>query len=57
MFEASPFLWQGKERLQHEFTYKHVHNEEAFDEVLEMADQVQNIMINGVIQILEKKKK
>ena len=37
--------------------YKHIPDEEKFDELLEMADTSQMYMINGVISILEKEGK
>lgn len=57
MFGASQYLYMGKERLEHEFKYKDVGNDDAFEEVLEMADKSQHEMINGVMKILEKEKK
>jgi hypothetical protein len=57
MFGASQYLYMGKERLEHEFKYKDVGNDEAFEEVLEMADKSQHEMINGVMKVLEKEKK
>jgi hypothetical protein len=57
MFGAAPYLYMGRERLEHEFKYTDIHNEEAFDEVLELADQAQSEMINGVINVLESKGK
>jgi len=53
MFEAPPYLWMGKERIEHEFKYKRIPNEEGFEEVLDMANQAQAEMINGVIKYLE----
>lgn len=53
MFEAAPYLWMGREKLEHEFKYKDIHNQEAFDRVLDMANQAQSEMINGVINYLE----
>jgi hypothetical protein len=53
MFQAPPYLWMGSERIKHEFKYKDIHNEEAFEEMLDMADQAQAEMINGVIDYLE----
>ena len=55
MFQASPYLWMGRDRLEHEFKYKDIHNQEAFDRVLDMANQSQSEMINGVINYLESK--
>ena len=53
MFGASPYLYLGKNRIEHEFKYQDIPNEEAFEELLEMADESQAIMINGVIKVLE----
>lgn len=53
MFESPPYLWMGSERIKHEFKYKNIHNEEAFDEMVEMSDAAQAEMINGVINYLE----
>jgi hypothetical protein len=53
MFEAPPYLWMGSERIKHEYKYKDIHNEEAFDEMVGMSDQAQAEMINGVINYLE----
>ena len=55
MFGAGDYLWMGSERIKHEFKYKDIPNEEAFEEMLEMADQAQAEMINGVIDYLESK--
>jgi hypothetical protein len=53
MFQAPPYLWMGSERIKHEYKYKDIHNEEAFDEMVGMSDQAQAEMINGVINYLE----
>ncbi len=53
MFAASDYLWLGRERIEHEFKYKDIHNEEAFEQVLEMADKAQSEMVQGVMKILE----
>ena len=55
MFQAPPYLWMGKERIEHEFKYHDIHNEESFEEMLGMANQAQAEMINGVINYLESK--
>ena len=55
MMGASPYLYMGRERIQHEFKYKDIHNEEAFEEVLDHANQAQAEMINGVINYLNDK--
>jgi hypothetical protein len=53
MFESPPYLWMGSERIKHEYKYKDIHNEEAFDKMVDMSDQAQAEMINGVINYLE----
>ena len=53
MFQSPPYLWMGSERIKHEYKYKDINNEEAFDEMVEMSDQAQSEMINGVINYLE----
>lgn len=55
MYGASPYLYMGRERIEHEFKYKDVPNEDAFEEVLDNANQSQAEMINGVINYLEEK--
>jgi hypothetical protein len=55
MYGASPYLYMGRERIEHEFKYKDIHNEEAFEEVLDHANQAQAEMINGVINYLTDK--
>jgi len=55
MYGAGQYLYMGRERIQHEFKYKDIHNEEAFEEVLDHANQAQAEMINGVINYLEDK--
>ena len=55
MFGAAPYLYMGKERIEHEFKYKDIHNEESFKQVLDLANQAQAEMINGVINVLESK--
>ena len=53
MFGASPYLYLGKDRIEHEFKYKTIGNEEAFEEVLEMANLAQSEMIRGVMNVLD----
>ena len=53
MFGASPYLYLGKDRIEHEFKYKNIGNEEAFKEVLEMANLAQSEMIKGVMNVLD----
>jgi hypothetical protein len=53
MFAAPQYFYLGKERIAHEFHYKETN--EHFDEVLEMADEVKNNLISGVLKIMDKK--
>jgi len=55
MCGAGPYLYMGRERIVHEFKYKDIHNEEAFEEVLQHSNQAQAEMINGVINYLNDK--
>jgi len=51
MFGAAPYLYMGRQRMKVDFNYNNVENE-ICDEVLEMADQAQSEMINGVIKYM-----
>jgi hypothetical protein len=60
MFGASPYLYLGTERIEHEFHYKEFVDEESkesFRKVLEMANESQSNMINGTIELLKKQNK
>lgn len=52
MFQAAPFLYMGKNRMENLFNYQDI-EDEICDEVLEMADMAQSEMVNGVIKVLE----
>jgi hypothetical protein len=52
MFQAAPFLYMGKDRMELEFRYHRTDNE-ICDEVLDMANIAQAEMISGVIRYLE----
>lgn len=53
MYQAAPYLYMGKEKIAHEFYYNKPANEEEFEEVLNMADEVQSIMISGALKLLD----
>ena len=53
MLQSSQYFYLGKERIAHEFHYKETN--EHFDNVLEMADEVKNNLISGVMKIMDKK--
>lgn len=55
MFAAAPYLYMGSERIGHDFKYQPVHDEEAFELVLDMADEARNKMISGTMRTLESK--
>jgi hypothetical protein len=60
MFGVAPYLYMGRERIEHEFKYKEFideEKEEAFERVLEKADESQSIMIQGCMKVLEKQGK
>lgn len=59
MLGAAPYLWMGRERIEHEHHYDEFdeEKEEAFNRVLDMADEVKNEMIRGAMKILEKQNK
>jgi hypothetical protein len=57
MLGAAPYLYMGKRRIQHEFEYKNISNEDEFETVLDNADQAQAEMINGVMNVLGSEKK
>ena len=52
MFTAAPFLYMGKNRMEHMFVYQDIENE-ICDEVLDMANMAQHEMVSGVIKVLE----
>jgi hypothetical protein len=49
MYQAAQYLYLGKERIAHQHHYDSLNDdqEEAFDEVLEMAEEVRNELIRG----------
>jgi hypothetical protein len=47
MWQAPSLLYIGRERLEHEFKYKDIPDEEKFEELLDMADDIQRLMIVG----------
>lgn len=53
MFGASPYLYMGKEMIKHENYYKDIPNEEAYEKLLEMADEVREEMISGAVSYAE----
>jgi hypothetical protein len=56
MIQSAPYLYMGRERIEHELKYSNKDNE-YIDDVLDMADEVQAEMINSSIKYLEKQGK
>ena len=56
MLGAAPYLYMGRERIAHQHHYEDFdgEREEAFERVLDMADEIKDEMIRGAIKILEK---
>jgi len=54
MFQASPFLYSGKEWIDR-YHGENQEDNEAFQEVLEMAEESKNKMIQGLLKYMESK--
>jgi len=54
MFQAAPFLYSGKEWIDRYYG-EHQEDNKAFQEVLEMAEEVKNKMIQGLLKYMESK--
>jgi len=54
MFQAAPFLYSGKEWIDR-YHGEHEEDNESFQEVLEMADEAKNKMIQGLLKYMESK--
>jgi len=52
MFAASPLLYSGKDHIDRYYG-ENPPNEEAFQEVLDMAEEVKHMMIRGTMEYLE----
>ena len=59
MFGATPYFWMGKDRIAHEHFYTDMIDDqaEAFEEVLDSADEIKNILISGSLKTLEREGK
>ena len=59
MFGATPYFWMGKDRIAHEHYYTDMGDEqaEAFEQVLDSADEIKNILISGALKTLEREGK
>jgi len=54
MFQSAPFLYSGKEWIDR-YHGEHEEDNESFQEVLEMADEAKNKMIQGLLKYMESK--
>ena len=54
MFQAAPFLYSGKDWIDRYYG-EHQEDNEAFQEMLEMADESKNKMIQGLLKYMESK--
>jgi ribosomal protein L34 len=59
MWGAAPYFWMGKDRLAHHHFYEEMDDDkaESFEKVLDSADEIKNILINGTIKTLEREGK
>jgi hypothetical protein len=57
MFGAAPFLYMGSDRIESEHKYNENKDEDAFEQVVEMADEAKDKMIQGAMKVLEKEGK
>ena len=57
MHQAGQYLYLGKERIEHEHKYNEFSDdkEEAFNDVLDMAEEVRNEMIKGAFSSIDDK--
>jgi len=57
MLGASPYFYMGKDRIEHQHYYEDFgendQRSEAYEKVLEMADEVRDEMIRGSVNLLE----
>jgi hypothetical protein len=57
MFGAAPLLYMGRDKIERKFEGEHGSDSDDFQNVLDMANDVQADLINGVIDILHKEGK
>lgn len=57
MFGASPLLYMGRDKIQRKFEDEYGSDSDDFQNVLDMANDVQADLIHGVIEILNKEGK
>lgn len=57
MYAAAPYLYMGGGRIYSENHFNENKDEEAFDELVEMADDAKDKMVQGAIKVLQKEGK
>ena len=59
MFAASSYFWMGKDRIAHQHFYEEMDDDraEAFEEVLDSADEIKDILIRGSLKTLKREGK
>lgn len=57
MYAAAPYLYMGGGRIYGENHYNENKDEEAFEELVEMADEAKDKMVQGAIKVLQKEGK
>jgi len=58
MIGSSSYLWMGRDRIYHlNYNNPIAEDNEAYDELLDMADEAQSKMISGVMKVLDKEGK
>jgi len=59
MFGAAPYFYMGSDRIAHEHHYDEMSDEraEAFERVLDSADEIKDILIRGTLKTLEREGK
>jgi hypothetical protein len=57
MFGAAPYLYMGSDRIASVHKYDENKDDDAFDELVEMADEAKDKMIQGAVKVLEKEGK
>jgi hypothetical protein len=53
MFGSPQYLYMGRERIEHKHKYDDIPNEESYDDMLEMSEDVRNDLISGSMTYLE----
>ena len=56
MWGATPYFWMGKDRIAHQHFYEEMDGDraEAFEQVLDSADEIKDILIRGALKTLER---